>query len=603
MPAKAKPKQSKRKTSNSRVIAVRGKEEDKDELSELEQREADLAAKEKALLQKQKELQLEEKKLKAFDEELQGRKNFLSGFESDLMGREQTVKQWMRERDEEWLAQLQGQVELHTRKQRHALLIAVNKYADQRIKDIDHCVQQAREIGVLLEQLNFSCTYLHDDLPDNLLPTRQNIVHAIESQRQNDCIFLVIFIGHVVNGFLTPPRSSPMLRFLLCRNTPLEFSLDNIVSLDEVMWLLTENTIDVNDNHFKRKGLLIVDGCYMGATHGCKSEGFAIIKSTTGATLLTEYKRNQQLLLTNQFKKAITGSVNVQGVVPCNVMIEYLYEKLSRQNNNNNKAATQHQQGDDGLDFPIASKLLKSRHERKEEKEQQKKKKCTFTLTYTVNHDLDVHNPLLATLVADRLIEHCNTQGEEYSVEMGNMELVGKTEVILEGNIHYAVKREKAKLWKETVAAFTGVPGMGYQLVSGESTRQGEEGRVAVVVLIETESEKVVDTMRDNFAKMTHFFGHPCIDLRQHIRVTITATERQFNQFAKVAYRGHLDDAIFTFTALRKALHNIERFNNVDDKKMKSLVEDLVPICIVSSKKVTAFPHPPTQSTNKPSIH
>ena len=32
--------------------------------------------------------------------------------------------------------------------------------------------------------------------------------------------------------------------------------------------LMTENTIDIFDNKFRRKGLLVVDGSYMGVTHG-----------------------------------------------------------------------------------------------------------------------------------------------------------------------------------------------------------------------------------------------------------------------------------------------------------------------------------------------
>ena len=34
-------------------------------------------------------------------------------------------------------------------------------------------LETVRALGVILEQLNFSCEYLHDDLPDQFLPTRQ----------------------------------------------------------------------------------------------------------------------------------------------------------------------------------------------------------------------------------------------------------------------------------------------------------------------------------------------------------------------------------------------------------------------------------------------
>ena len=58
----------------------------------------------------------------------------------------------------------------------------------------------------------------------------------------------------------------------------------------------------------------------------------------------------------------------------------------------------------------------------------------------------------------------------------------------------------------------------------------------------------IINTMRNNYAKMTHFFGHPCIDFRQHIRVTLQGTVHQYETFNKVARKGQLDDSIFDFT-------------------------------------------------------
>ena len=75
------------------------------------------------------------------------------------------------------------------------------------------------------------------------------------------------------------------------------------------------------------------------------------------------------------------------------------------------------------------------------------------------------------------------------SVAEGGCTGIGFADIVLDGKIQYATKVEKQQLWKDAVATFTGAPNVPFQLISGESTRPGDEGRSAVVCSIETESE------------------------------------------------------------------------------------------------------------------
>mmetsp|Transcript_96143 Transcript_96143/g.161587 ORF Transcript_96143/g.161587 Transcript_96143/m.161587 type:complete len:685 (-) Transcript_96143:172-2226(-) len=542
---------------------------------EQDAKEAELLAREKAVAQRLKEAQTEEKKMKQREEELSRRNLALDSREKDISGREETIKQWMDERDEEWLAAQNGSVEMLTKKERHAILIGCNKYSDHRIRDLTHSLETVRALGVILEQLNFSCEYLHDDLPDQFLPTRQNIERLITTARQRDEILVVVFVGHAVHGALTPPRSSPTMRFVLPCNTPLEFAKDTILSADELFTMMTAHTVDINDNAFERKGLFVLDGSYCGPTHGSASTGFAYMRSTTGTELGVEYKKKQQILMSLALIRAVEGKVNVKGHLPCNEVISYCKEKLV--DRLGLQQYVYNVVGED-KDFPLATRLLRPQHEIAALKELKKEEKCTFILTYTVNHDLEAHNPLLVKIVSEKLIDYCG-----HGVEVGKMEIVGLTDIVLDGKIQYATKVEKQQLWKDAVATFTGAPNVPFQLISGESTRPGDEGRSAVVCSIETESEDIINTMRNNYAKMTHFFGHPCIDFRQHIRVTLQGTVHQYETFNKVARKGQLDDSIFDFTGLHRAIYNIERFNNVDDEKMAQLILDSLTLIIAST--------------------
>ena len=80
----------------------------------------------------------------------------------------------------------------------------------------------------------------------------QNIERLITTARQRDEILVVVFVGHAVHGALTPPRSSPTMRFVLPCNTPLEFAKDTILSADELFTMMTAHTVDINDNAFER---------------------------------------------------------------------------------------------------------------------------------------------------------------------------------------------------------------------------------------------------------------------------------------------------------------------------------------------------------------
>mmetsp|Transcript_63106 Transcript_63106/g.112590 ORF Transcript_63106/g.112590 Transcript_63106/m.112590 type:complete len:688 (-) Transcript_63106:29-2092(-) len=536
--------------------------------AEQEEKERDLENREKALERRLKEAQSKEKEMKQKEEDLKHRGLALDSREQDLDGREETIAQWMKERDEEWLAAQEGSQESHTKRERHAILIGANRYTDGRIQDLNHSLEMVRAIGLALEELNFKCEYLHDDLPGELLPTRQNIERLIGAARQQDVILVVIFVGHAVHGALTPPRSSSIMRFVLPCNTPLEFATDTVLSVDELYSMMTTNTVDINDNPFKRKGLLVVDGSYPGPTHGAASTGFAYLRNTAGAELGVEYQRNTQCLLSLALLRGIEGRVNCKGQLPCNHLISYCQHKLVQRQGLVQYASAA---GDDATDFPLANKLLKSKHELAALKEARKGQPCTFDLTYTVNQDLAVHSPLLLRIVSDRLIDFCGN-----GVEVGQMQLVGLTDVVLDGRIQYSTRAEMAPLWAKAVAQFTGTEDCQFQLILGESTRPGDEGKCAIIIRIASDLEEVINTMRTTYGKMirdgAQFFGHPCLDFRQHIRVTLQGTTRQYETFNKVARRGQLDDSIFTFTGVHRAMYNIERFNLLADEKIQRLI-------------------------------
>lgn len=573
-------KKGKKTTKKSAVVKL--PEDESTRLKqELQEKEAELTTRELALQQKLKEAQAEEKKLKALTEELRQKQTFVESHEQDVNGREEVIKQWAKERDQEWLAQTQGRMELFTKKERRAILIGVNKYKDPRIRDLGHSVEAIREVGNCLEQLNFKCEYLHDDLPEACLPTRPNILRAVSACRQRDEILLVLFVGHVVHGQLAPPRSSPPTRFLLPSCTSINFSTDNIITLPQMYALMTEDTVDVYDSKFKRKGILVVDGSFVGATQGSLSTGFAYVQSTSGAECGIEYKRTQNVLMVLRLCRVLQGAVNVNGQIPSCAAVTYLRNKLVAKENLSTYAFNS---GDPSLDFPLANKLLKAKHELKAEKKASYAKKCRFTLTYTVNQDLDIRNTLLVKVVSEKLIDCCG-----HGVEVGKMELMGRTDIFCEGKIHYAATQDKAKLWRRTVDTLCGVPGIPFEIMAGESTRPGEEGRSAIVVSIETEREEIINRLRAKFSTSENFLGHACIDLRQHIRVTLHGTRQQFHKFNKAARRGLLDDSIFLFSGLQLEIYSVQRFNNLEDDNLRALVEEGTAVLIACSDKAKTY--------------
>eukprot|EP00668_Euglena_longa_P008374 GGOE01010079.1.p1 GENE.GGOE01010079.1~~GGOE01010079.1.p1 ORF type:complete len:724 (+),score=289.64 GGOE01010079.1:311-2173(+) len=496
--------------------------------------------------------------------------------ECDIVGRESTVRKWVQERDQEWLTkQVAGVQEPVSQKDRRAILIAVNHYADSRIRDLNHSLETVRELGVVLEQLNFVCEYLHDDLPEDFLPTTMNIERVITAARRRDEVLVVYFVGHAVHGSLAPPRSSPLMRFVAASNTSLDFTPDCIITLEQIWEWMTVDTIDANDHAFDRKGIMVIDGSYMGPTYESASMGFAYIRGSNGSEFGVEYGRKQQILLSLAFRRAMEGKVNVNGQIPSHNVLLYCQRKM-------HKAELREycfQLADPTTDFPLSNRLLRPKHELAAVKEAKKEQPCSFTMTFTVYHDLDVHNSILMKIISNRLIDVCG-QG----VEVGKPELLGVCDIVLDGKIESAMRPEKQKLWRNAVDSFAGTPGLPYTLIFSDSTRLGDEGRHAVICSVETDNEALIDLMRTKFAHLSHFFGQTCLDFRQHMQVTLQGTRHQYERFNNVARRGGLDDSIFQFIGLHRAMHNVDRFNVVDDEKLAQLVLDGVALLIVTSE-------------------
>ena len=224
---------------------------------------------------------------------------------------------------------------LERQKWRHAVIIALDRYADDHLQDTTHCVHDARVLGRVLEALHYSVELVVNDMDQGRQPTKKLIVDTLTcaSDRGVDTL-LVVFLGYWVTAPLHIPGrpGAQLTQFALCYDTPVDaghpthaFKFANVLTLDEVKSVAMSPALDWET-------VLLVDGLQPGYVQGCRGEGYTIICSSCTQDVCCPSQMRYQSLLAFYLEKGLCGAAQADGEakITLSSLHSYLGQKISK---------------------------------------------------------------------------------------------------------------------------------------------------------------------------------------------------------------------------------------------------------------------------------
>eukprot|EP00759_Apiculatamorpha_spiralis_P058994 PhF_6_TR957/c0_g1_i1/m.1792 len=208
----------------------------------------------------------------------------------------------------------------------HALIVAIEKYADNRIPDVPQAIADGVAAAALLSRLGYNCTLMHTERSGRYKPTRDNILREwvdMHKKRKSRGVFLLLMIGRGIVGTLGNQIEDEMPMYILCPNSEYHnITPETVVTTKELM--ATANSV------------VIVDGYPIKDIEGVREdcEGFGFVGSNVMLPPMdfVVYGSAKQRggILTHYALKGLEGAAYRDGKLTQNQFGVYLREKLRK---------------------------------------------------------------------------------------------------------------------------------------------------------------------------------------------------------------------------------------------------------------------------------
>ena len=415
---------------------------------------------------------------------------------------------------------------------RHAVIIAIDHYADDRIQDNSHCVNDARMLGKVLEALNYSVELVVNDMDRGRQPTKQAILDTLSCDRGMDSL-LVVFFGYWVTAplQLRGRVGAPLTHFALCYDTSLEFTASNVLTLDEVKAATVTAAMEWET-------VIIIDGLQPGYIQGCRGEGYSII-SYMDQDVYTPSQLKYRSLLAPYMEKGLRGAAQADSGEPLITLASlhrYLAKKISKHTYGGIPNIS-----DDADDHLLATQILHSHNADSHPRQTLQSRPTKFQVDCAFAED--VHPDDFQTLFMDAI------RDSEQAQQIHRLQVIGvksckTTEFLLNCPIADIKSAQHMLKLKQDIEKFAD-ENPWVQMRTAESAGDGgvawgsslswtlsvgmglDNNSPATLLTIQTGSQESVCKLREKYLnkRLREWANFPILRMRQRVRIECAGTE------------------------------------------------------------------------------